>query len=173
MVTNGITLATIGYESAELVDFIATLKQAGVNRLIDVRELPISRRKGFAKKALSEALTRAGIEYLHLRGLGDPKEGRDAARAGNMALFTRVFNRHMKSESARTDLQSAVRYAAEGGVCLMCYERDPSVCHRSIVASAISGEVKITVRHLGVREGIGRDLCGTSEKRTRARPNPS
>ena len=115
MPTNRTTLATIGYESADLADFIATLRHAGISRLIDIRELPISRRKGFAKSALSEALNHAGIGYIHLRGLGDPKEGREAARAGNLAQFRRVFGKHMKSERAQADLQSALRYVAEGG----------------------------------------------------------
>jgi uncharacterized protein (DUF488 family) len=156
MTTKRTTLATIGYEAADLADFIATLKQAGVSRLIDVRELPISRRKGFAKKALSEALTHAGIEYVHLRGLGDPKEGREAARAGNLVQFSRVFSRHMQSKFAQADLQSAVRYVAEGGACLMCYERDHTTCHRGIVAKNISGKLGVVVRHLGVKHGLGR-----------------
>jgi uncharacterized protein (DUF488 family) len=149
-------LATIGYESADLADFIATLQQAGINRLIDVRELPISRRKGFAKTALSEALTLAGIEYVHLRGLGDPKEGREAARAGNLTQFRLAFSRHMKSERAQADLRSAVRYVAEGGACLMCYERDHTVCHRTIVAKSISQMIDANVHHLGVKHGFGR-----------------
>jgi uncharacterized protein (DUF488 family) len=156
MATNRTTLATIGYESADLADFIATLQQAGISRLIDIRELPISRRKGFAKKALSEALNHAGIEYIHLRGLGDPKEGREAARAGNLAQFRRVFGKHMKSERAQADLQSALRYVAEGGACLMCYERDHTACHRTIVATTIFCMMGSSVRHLGVRHGLGR-----------------
>jgi uncharacterized protein (DUF488 family) len=156
MSTNRTTLATIGYEAADPADFIATLQQAGISRLIDVRELPISRRKGFAKKALSEALTHAGIEYVHLRGLGDPKEGREAARAGNLAKFTRVFSKHMESEIAQADLRSAVRYITQGGACLMCYERDHAGCHRSIVAKTISGMVDVAIRHLGVRHGLSR-----------------
>jgi uncharacterized protein (DUF488 family) len=155
MATKRITLATIGYESAELADFIATLKLAGVTRLLDVRELPISRRKGFAKKALSEALGRAGIDYVHLRGLGDPKEGRQAARAGNFVQFRRVFNRHMLSALAQADLQSAVRYVAEGGACLMCYERDHTNCHRGIVAETLSSKMGVVVRHIGVKHGLG------------------
>jgi uncharacterized protein (DUF488 family) len=156
MATNRTTLATIGYESADLADFIATLKQAGISRLIDVRELPISRRKGFAKKALSEALTLAGIEYVHLRGLGDPKKGREAARAGNIAQFKLAFGRHMKSERAQADLQSAVRYVSEGGACLMCFERDHTTCHRTIVAKSISRMIDANVHHLGVKHGFGR-----------------
>ena len=163
MATSNITLATIGYEAASLADFIATLRAAGVGRIIDVRELPISRRKGFAKRALSEALVAAGIDYVHLRGLGDPKEGRDAARAGDVARFKRVFDRHMATATAQADLQAAIAFAKQGGACLMCYERDHVACHRSIVATAISGSISVTLRHLGVREGIAtRRLVATA-----------
>ena len=148
------TLATIGYEAADLADFIATLQAAGIYRLLDVRELPISRRKGFAKRALSEALADAGIEYVHLRGLGDPKNGRAAARAGDVARFKRVFTAHMASEAAQADLRRAAYLVVQGGACLMCYERDHATCHRSIVATAISDTVQATIHHLGVREGL-------------------
>ena len=146
-------LSTIGYEAADLDDFIATLRSAGVRRVIDVRELAISRRKGFAKRALTEALENAGIRYVHLRGLGDPKEGRDAARAGDTPRFRRVFLAHMTTAVAQTDLQRASTLAAEGGACLLCYERDHSACHRSFVASALSDRLPIRIRHLGVRVG--------------------
>jgi len=149
-------LATIGYEAAELSDFIATLHGAGVSRLIDVRELPISRRRGFAKAALSTALAAAGIDYVHLRGLGDPKEGREAARAGDYARFRIVFGSHMKTEVAQNALRTAVRLVEDGGACLMCYERDHTRCHRTIVADAISSSLVAKIRHLGVRSGIGK-----------------
>ena len=121
-----------------------------------MRQLAISRRKGFAKRALSEALADAGIKYVHLRGLGDPKEGREAARAGRLDEFALVFGTHMESETAQADLQTAMHYAAEGGACLMCYERDHAGCHRSIVAKAISDKNGIGVRHLGVKNGLSR-----------------
>ncbi|WP_292911788.1 DUF488 family protein [Niveispirillum sp.] len=156
MMKNQFTLNTIGYESADLADFVATLKHASVRRIIDIRELPISRRKGFAKKALSEALANADIEYIHLRGLGDPKAGRDAARAGDFAKFRNIFTEHMKSAVAQQELEIAVQHAAQGGACLLCYERSHAQCHRSIVASAISDRLGMPIFHLGVRDGLGR-----------------
>ena len=78
---------TIGYEGADLFDFLATLKHAEVSLLVDIRELPASRRKGFSKNALQENLESVGIQYIHLRDLGDPKEGRLAARTGNFKDF--------------------------------------------------------------------------------------
>ena len=149
-------LATIGYEAADLSDFIATLQAAEISRLIDVRQLPISRRRGFAKTALSTALAASGIDYVHLRGLGDPKEGREAARAGDYARFRTVFGCHMKTKAAQDALTAAIHLVEDGGACLMCYERDHTSCHRSIVADTISSSVTVTIRHLGVRNGIGR-----------------
>ena len=89
---------TIGYEGATLDGLLACLSEAGVTSLIDVRERPYSRRKDFNKRRLSEALAAAGIDYLHLQGLGTPKPGRDAARAGDRERFWEIFKNHMKSE---------------------------------------------------------------------------
>lgn len=150
-----LSLATIGYEGAMLNDFVATLKSSSVRMLIDVRELPISRRKGFAKKALSTALEEADIHYLHLKGLGDPKPGREAARAGDHAGFLKVFRAHMLTFSAQFDLGIAATHVASGGVCLMCFERDHATCHRTLVAEAIHATVPIRICHIGVRSGFG------------------
>lgn len=160
MRTEPTIVATIGYESADLADFIATLRAASVTRLIDVRELAISRRKGFSKRALSGALAQTGIEYVHLRGLGDPKAGRTAAKAGDVARFRRVFTRHMETEIAQADLRTAARLATEGGACLMCYERDHAACHRTIVAEALSDMFPATILHLGVC--VGRAITNLS-----------
>ncbi|WP_299615728.1 DUF488 family protein [Pelagibius sp.] len=148
--------ATIGYEGADIDDFIAVLHAARISLLVDVRELPISRRRGFAKTALSSALAEAGIQYLHLRGLGDPKPGRDAARAGNLREFRQIFAKHMRSEEARTDLEKLKAQLAQERVCLMCFERDPSNCHRSIVASMISDSMESKVIHLWVNKDATR-----------------
>jgi uncharacterized protein (DUF488 family) len=147
-------LATIGYEGSSLDDFLATLTTAHVRTLIDVRELPISRRAGFAKKALSAALAGAGIEYVHLKGLGDPKPGREAARANDHKKFLSIYTAHLKTAAARGDLAEAVTLSENGGACLMCYERDPKTCHRRLVADEISAITGSVVRHLGVKDGV-------------------
>ena len=147
-------IATIGYEGSTPDDFLVTLLQAKITTLVDVRELPLSRRKGFSKTALSSALEEAGIEYIHLRGLGDPPEGRAAARAGNRAKFLKIFSAHMKTDEAKTDLRKLSVLASTQSICLMCFERNPRDCHRAIVAEEISAIVTRRVRHLGVRKGI-------------------
>jgi len=115
------------------VDFIATLKRAGISLLLDVRQLPQSRRPGFSKRVLSEALEEAGIGYRHMRQLGDPKPGRDAARRGEMIA-----------------IRDAATVSQEETVALMCYERAPKDCHRSIVAERIRDIVSVEIVHLGV-----------------------
>lgn len=149
-----LSLTTIGYEGALLDDFIATLKSSSIRTLIDVRELPISRRKGFAKKALSTALDAADIRYLHLKGLGDPKPGREAARAGDLAGFLKVFRAHMLTSAAQSDLAVAAINVASGRVCLMCFERDHAACHRTLIADAIHATVPVRIRHVAVRSGL-------------------
>ncbi len=148
-------LATIGYEGASIPDFIATLKLASIETVVDVRELPLSRRKGFSKKSLSEALRVVGIGYIHLRDLGDPKEGRDAARDGRFGDFYRIYSKHLRTARAQVALTELRGIVASTDACLLCYEREPNQCHRSMVAAALVAEDQIRVVHLGVRAGAG------------------
>lgn len=139
---------TIGYEGAALDDVAATLDRAGVATLIDVREVPWSRRPEFAKRALSTALAERGIAYRHLKGLGNPKPGRDAARAGDLDTYRAIFTAHLDGPEALADLTEAAALANAGRVCLMCYEADPAHCHRLLVAERIEQATGLTARHL-------------------------
>jgi uncharacterized protein (DUF488 family) len=151
------TIATIGYEGATIDDFVAALQHASIDVLIDVRDLPLSRKKGFSKKQLAETLAASGIEYVHLRGLGDPKPGRQAARAGNYELFQTIFGRHMKSEAALRDVSIAADLVRVRRACLMCFECDHAQCHRSIVADRLAQITRLTVTPLSVHDaGVGR-----------------
>ena len=150
-------LFTIGYEGAALDDFIATLQAANIQTLIDVRQLPISRRRGFAKNALSAALEAGGIEYVHMKSLGDPKEGREAARAGKFDRFRKIYSAHLKTIEAKKGLAQAAEITAECDSCLMCYERDYQTCHRLLVANALNDIIPVRINHLGVRRGLGRE----------------
>lgn len=153
-------LATIGYERSTLADFIATLQLGNIDTLVDVRERAQSRRPGFSKKALEAALQDAGIEYLHLPELGDPKEGRDAARAGDMARFRQVYYEVISTSVANEALSGLAKLAREKKVCLMCFERDQRDCHRKIVAEKLEVRLGIKASHWGVRVGAahaGRD----------------
>jgi len=143
---------TIGYESSELSDFISTLSEAGVDILIDVRDRAQSRKKGFSKTALSEALNNAGIEYLHLRELGDPKEGREAARSGQWAKFYKIYGKVLESEVAKDAMDLILQLSDEKSVCLLCYERDHKTCHRKCITDEIEVRAGKKARHLGVRK---------------------
>lgn len=124
---------TIGYEGAEIAAFIAELHAAGIDTIADVRALPLSRKKGFSKRALKDHLEINGIRYRHLPKLGDPKAGRDAARAGRYAEFRRIYGAHLELDETRESLSELARIVRSGTTCLMCFERDPAVCHRTMV----------------------------------------
>jgi uncharacterized protein (DUF488 family) len=146
-------LYTIGYERSNIADFVATLRFSGVNVLADIRDRAQSRRPGFSKSALSEALSKAGIEYIHLRDLGDPKEGREAARRGDFSEFRRIFAGVMASDEANSAIRQIEELLIDSSVCLMCYERDEKTCHRKIVSDDLKKRTGIPVKHLGVADG--------------------
>lgn len=146
------TIATIGYEGATIEEFIASLRRASVNLLIDVRDVPISRKKGFSKNRLAEYLAAHGIAYVHLKGLGDPKEGREAARAGKYALFEKIFGKHLRSAAAIDALEEAASLVMSQRACLMCFEADAERCHRTIVADRLSDMSGLPVVALSVAE---------------------
>ena len=143
-------LLTIGYEGCTIQDVLATLKAAGVGLLIDVRAVPQSRKPGFSKRQLAAGLDEQGIRYLHLQGLGTPKPGRDAARAGHPDRMEVIFREHMQSDRAQADLGQAKMVARENRACLLCFERDHLHCHRHIVAELISAETGQAVEHVYV-----------------------
>lgn len=141
-------LATIGYERATLEEVIGKLKAAGVKTLIDVRAVASSRRAGFSKTILANSLNEAGIAYVHLRGLGTPKAGREAARKGHIDEMRRIFEAHMRTPEAEDDLARAMAIAQESRSALLCYEADAAGCHRRIVADRIRDAARVMVLDL-------------------------
>lgn len=144
-------LYTIGYEGSGVEAFVAALQRSGIQTLIDVRDVPLSRKRGFSKTALAGILGAHGIGYVHLKGLGDPKPGREAARAGEYVLFRRIFGSHMATDVARRDLVRAVELVCEGPCCLMCFEHEHTNCHRSIVADHIVERTGQALHHISTR----------------------
>ena len=132
------SLFTIGYEGSTVAAVGAALRDAGVRVLLDVRAVPLSRKPGFSKRMLAAVMAEQGIEYVHLRGLGTPAEGRTAARAGNIDRMHVIFRAHMESGEAQADLAHAVAIAAERPACLLCFEHAAAGCHRRIVGEMIS-----------------------------------
>jgi uncharacterized protein (DUF488 family) len=143
------TLATIGYELATVESFIATLRQAAVHTVVDVRAAARSRRPGFAKTRLMANLDEAGIRYLHLPGLGTPAEGRAAARAGNHQEMHEIFREHLETATAQDDLDILLNLIRTGPkVCLLCLEANPAHCHRALVADAVAARDAVQIQHL-------------------------
>ena len=142
---------TIGYEGATPDDLLAALKTAGVSTLIDVRDRPQSRKPGFSKRLLGAAVEAAGLAYVHLGVLGNPKEGREAARAGREADVRRIVLARLGGAEGEKGLTVAALLARqEGPVCLLCLERDPERCHRTLVAERLAARLGAEVRHLFV-----------------------
>jgi uncharacterized protein (DUF488 family) len=134
---------TIGYEAATMADFLAALRSAGVERVIDVRALPLSRRPGFSKSPLRGALAEAGIDYVHLRALGTPAAGREAARKGRTAELERIYAGQLELPEAIAQGAQMLALAAERPSALLCFERDPGGCHRSLLLAAVSPEAEV------------------------------
>lgn len=130
------TIFTIGYEGATMADFLATLRKAGVERVIDVRALPLSRRPGFSKSSLAAELKAVGIDYVHLKPLGTPKPGRDAAKKGDRATLEAVYAGQLELPEAQAAAARMRELAAEIPSVLLCFERDPHLCHRTLLLEA-------------------------------------
>ena len=143
------TVATIGYEATTVADFLETLLEADVKLVTDIRAVAGSRRPGFAKTRLAANLQEVGIDYVHLRGLGTPPEGRAAARRGDFATLRSVYLEQLDGDTAQADLATLMQLI-EGGrpVCMMCFEADPTHCHRSMVADALVARMGVSILHL-------------------------
>jgi uncharacterized protein (DUF488 family) len=141
-------LATIGYERQTLPEVIERLKKAGVEVLIDVRAVAASRRPGFSKTMLAATLAEHGIDYIHLRQLGTPKEGRLAARSGRVAEMRAIYERHLQEPAAQLELAHAAAIARDRHAALLCYEASSAHCHRAIVADRLSETLGCEIENL-------------------------
>jgi uncharacterized protein (DUF488 family) len=131
-------LFTIGYEQTPPKAVLDELERSGVKLLVDVRAVTSSRRPGFSKNQLAAGLDERGISYLHLRGLGTPKEGREAARGGKFEALHKIYAKHLKTPQAREELDELSALVKKSGpVCILCYERDHLHCHRQWIAEII------------------------------------
>ena len=130
---------TIGYQEATLDAVQGTLAAAGVALLVDVRAVAASRRPGFSKRQLAAGMATAGIDYLHLRGLGTPADGRLAARSGRHADMRRIFEAHLATDPAQEEFAELVRLVTSGQpLCLLCFERHADHCHRRILTERLT-----------------------------------
>ena len=143
MAAASLCIFTIGYEATTMGDFIAALEAAGVERVIDVRALPLSRRPGFSKTPLRGALAEAGIDYVHLRALGTPAAGREAARKGRHAELERIYAGQLELPEAIAQGAAMLGLAREKRSALLCFERDPAGCHRTLLLAAIAPDAEV------------------------------
>jgi uncharacterized protein (DUF488 family) len=140
---------TIGYEQTPAKSVLDELEHAGVKLLVDVRAVASSRRPGFSKSQLAAGLDARGISYLHLRGLGTPKEGRLAARSGKFEALHRIYAAHLKTAQAREELDELSALVKKNGpICILCYERDHAHCHRRWIAEIIEDRDSVKVENL-------------------------
>lgn len=150
-------LFTIGYEGATVPEFLGVLEQAGVRRVIDVRALPLSRRPGFSKTPLKAALAEHGIDYVHLKALGTPPEGRAAVRGGHYAEMVAIYEGQLGLPEAMVAVEQMRALANERPSALLCFEREPAHCHRQVLINDTLPEAEVV--HLfagGPTEGRGK-----------------
>lgn len=142
------TLMTIGYEGLNIESFVAVLKKNGVSKLIDVRELPLSRKKGFSKSALSATVEKHGITYLHMPALGCPRDIRkDYYADQDWGRYKKRFNAYLKTKGEA--LNELLRISKREKCCLVCFEADYQFCHRSLITATLANTAD--VKHLSVR----------------------
>lgn len=142
-------LFTIGYEQTPAKAVLDELERAGVKLLVDVRAVAASRRPGFSKSQLAAGLDARGISYLHLRGLGTPKDGREAARGGDMKALTKIYKAHLKTPRAKQEMDELSALVMKAGpICILCYERDHEQCHRKFIAEIIEDREGLKIENL-------------------------
>lgn len=129
-------LLTIGYEGREIDEFVVRLKQFNISRLIDVREIPLSRKSGFSKSALKERLEDENIQYIHVKALGSPSSIRNKLKSNwDYEYFFKEYSEYL---SGNIDtIKELYQYISDGINCIMCFERFPEKCHRSVIADKI------------------------------------
>ena len=142
-------LFTIGYEQATPAAVMTELKQAKIDTLVDTRAIAASRRPGFSKRQLAAALDDAGITYVHLQKLGTPADGRAAARAGDRDTLWRIYDEHIRKPEPQAELAELVDLIKSGKrVALLCYCRDPKMCHRTRIVANVAPLLSVRVTDL-------------------------
>ena len=137
------TIWTIGYEQVTQPALIGALQSAGVEVLADIRALPLSRRPGFSKTSLAAAVREGGMEYRHLKPLGTPAEGRAAARRHDHAALAAIYAGQLEFPEALAAMAELRALSQDRNVALLCYEREASECHRSLLIAALLPDFKV------------------------------
>lgn len=134
---DGVKLFTVGYEGKNIDEFINILRKHSIETLIDVREIPISRKKGFSKNILNRELAAKNIEYVHFKTLGSPRLLRKKVyKDGDYEYFFKKYQKYL--DTCSKELKTLCEITKEKLSCLLCFERNPSYCHRNAVAQRVS-----------------------------------
>ena len=145
------TIYTIGYEGIDIEQFFTLLRKHDIETVVDVRELPLSRKPGFSKKILAAALNMGGLEYTHLADLGCPKPIRDRYRSdANWRRYKEGFLKYLKTQ--KDAIEELATLATSSSCALLCFEADFNYCHRSMVANAVKQHSGMHVSHIRVDE---------------------
>ncbi|MBN1353633.1 MAG: DUF488 domain-containing protein [Candidatus Omnitrophica bacterium] len=128
---------TAGYEGKDIDEFIDHLSEYNIQRVVDVREIPLSRKPGFSKTALRKRLAEHGIDYIHFRTLGSPSSLRKKLyQDKDFEYFFEEYERHL--ETCKDELKKIYEVISERLSCLLCFEKDHSNCHRTAVADRVN-----------------------------------
>lgn len=133
---------TVGYEGTTQAELIDRLREAGVELLADIRAVPLSRRPGFSKNILAAGLREAGIDYVGLKALGTPADGRAAARRHDLEGLRRIYAGQLELPEAMAQAAQLRAMAFERPTALLCFERDPGCCHRSLLVEAVLADAQ-------------------------------
>jgi len=144
-------LFTIGYTGFTLDGFRSALIEHGIECLIDIREIPLSRKAGFSKSALRDHLNAVGIDYQHFRLLGSPKALRHEVReTGDYSRFFRGVRKHLKLSDSLAELEEAIQVARHQRSCLMCCCPNWEKCHRKCVVDSVLERSYFTFGHIAL-----------------------
>jgi uncharacterized protein (DUF488 family) len=153
------TVFTIGYEGLNIDAFMSLLAEHNIETVVDIRELPLSRKPGFSKKALAGALSLSGFEYAHMAQLGCPRPVRDRYREdGDWKRYTHGFLKYLKMQGAAIAELSEV--VGSSNCVLLCFEADHNFCHRSMVANAVRDYCGASIQHIQTADARAANLAG-------------
>ncbi|MEI2777859.1 MAG: DUF488 family protein [Tetrasphaera sp.] len=131
-------VTSIGYEGYDIGGFVEGVTIAGIDLVADVRLTPLSRKQGFSKRGLSEALGEVGVRYEHLRPLGNAKENRPLFAGSDLEVGRERYRASLRTPEARAALKQLTSWRQDHHVALLCFERDEERCHRSVVLEELA-----------------------------------
>lgn len=146
-------LATIGYEGFSTDRFFDLLLKSQIEALIDIRELPLSRKAGFSKGALQKLSMANEIEYIHLANLGCPRNIRHEYRADkDWGRFSTRYLSYLNTQER--EIENLLQLISSKLSCILCFEANPYLCHRCYVANAVAriAGSPLEIIHLGANE---------------------